>query len=398
MPSARLAILLCVDRPVQQCLPLRRIEQAGSDRTVALRPPQAIFRGLSEVSVPTLVGGLAGAQGAPLGSAEIDVLTVALQSFQMRGAPMSGWLECSMRELVVGVYGHGGGRSYSLVAGALENLFNVAVTLPSFDAESGESAAGAQTRTRLVRSVVLRTEAGDCARHPEDSWSQLSVSREAATIKMQFEAWVVAAVRASGGLGVGFDVQRSLRGAAKTSWILMEALRFAPGDHRNIEEWRVLLDRSAYAAFGLNAARLTDSRAQLRSALDRICELDPTYVGYEFVPGEDPSGRPRWVLIVRRSPGYAFRRCRREQTRGDRTRCRVRSKSTRPPLRPRLRQPPVVAAPGLEYQHLTTVGVLVRKNAQAFAVKLSLPEVGVPAVVNGPVSVFATEIARDWVL
>jgi exodeoxyribonuclease V beta subunit len=43
------------------------------------------------------------------------------------------------------------------------------------------------------------------------------------------------------------------------------------------------------------------------------------------------------------------------------------------------------------------VAVLVRKNDQARAVKVALQDVGVPAVVNGAGSVFATETARDWV-
>jgi exodeoxyribonuclease V beta subunit len=42
------------------------------------------------------------------------------------------------------------------------------------------------------------------------------------------------------------------------------------------------------------------------------------------------------------------------------------------------------------------VAVLVRKNDQARAVKAALEAVGVPAVVNGAGSVFATESARDW--
>jgi exodeoxyribonuclease V beta subunit len=43
------------------------------------------------------------------------------------------------------------------------------------------------------------------------------------------------------------------------------------------------------------------------------------------------------------------------------------------------------------------VAVLVRKNDQARAVKVALQDVGVPAVVNGAGSVFATETALDWV-
>ncbi|HMJ36511.1 MAG TPA: UvrD-helicase domain-containing protein [Baekduia sp.] len=42
------------------------------------------------------------------------------------------------------------------------------------------------------------------------------------------------------------------------------------------------------------------------------------------------------------------------------------------------------------------VAVLVRKNDQARAVKAALEMVGVPAVVNGAGSVFATDAARDW--
>ena len=42
------------------------------------------------------------------------------------------------------------------------------------------------------------------------------------------------------------------------------------------------------------------------------------------------------------------------------------------------------------------VAVLVRTNVQARAIKVALDEAGVPAVVNGVGSVFATDAARDW--
>jgi exodeoxyribonuclease V beta subunit len=60
----------------------------------------------------------------------------------------------------------------------------------------------------------------------------------------------------------------------------------------------------------------------------------------------------------------------------------------------------LAAAPTLEDGRPLNAGdvaVLVRKNDQARAVKVALQEVGVPAVVNGAGSVFATETARDWV-
>jgi exodeoxyribonuclease V beta subunit len=42
------------------------------------------------------------------------------------------------------------------------------------------------------------------------------------------------------------------------------------------------------------------------------------------------------------------------------------------------------------------VAVLVRTNVQARTIKAALDEAGVPAVVNGAGSVFATDAARDW--
>ena len=60
----------------------------------------------------------------------------------------------------------------------------------------------------------------------------------------------------------------------------------------------------------------------------------------------------------------------------------------------------LAAGPTLEHGRPLGAGdiaVLVRKNDQARAVKLALQDVGVPAVVNGAGSVFATETARDWV-
>lgn len=260
-------------------------------------------RRMSEVSVPTLVGGLASAQGAPLGSTEFDTLTVALRMFQTRGASADGWVSCSMRELVTRIYGYSGGRTYELVGQALRNLFDVSVTLPSFDAESGEFTSDAISMTRLIATVVLKTGTGEFDAKSEDFWSKIGSLRGAdnPTVKIRFENWLAAAVRAQDGRELDYDVQRALRGAAKTCWVLLEASRFVPGSEPDIEEWRAVLDRSVYAAFGLNAARLTDSRAQLEAKLDRICELDPTYLGHEFVPYE--RDRRRRVVVVRRATG-----------------------------------------------------------------------------------------------
>jgi len=290
-------------KPARTELPLQR-----SFSPEAIGRGAAIFgfnskRRMSEVSVPTLVGGLASAQGAPLGSTEFDTLTVALRMFQTRGAAADGWVTCSMRELVMRIYGYTGGRTYELVGQALRNLFDVSVTLPSFDAESGEFTTDAISMTRLIATVVLKTGTGEFDAKSDDFWSKIGSLRSSdnPTVKIRFENWLAAAVRAQDGRELDYDVQRALRGAAKTCWVLLEASTFVPSDEPDVEEWSAVLDRSVYAAFGLNATRLTDSRAQLEAKLDRISELDPTYLGHEFVPYEQD--RRRRVLVVRRATG-----------------------------------------------------------------------------------------------
>jgi hypothetical protein len=296
-------------KPARTELPVHR-----SFNPEAIGHGAAIFgfnskRRMSEVSVPTLVGGLASAQGAPLGSTEFDTLTVALRMFQTRGASADGWVTCSMRELVTRIYGYTGGRTYELVGQALRNLFDVSVTLPSFDAESGEFTSDAISMTRLIATVVLKTGTGEFDAKSDDFWSKIGSLRSGdnPTVKIRFENWLAAAVRAQEGRELDYDVQRALRGAAKTCWVLLEASRFVPSaDQEDVEEWSAVLDRSVYAAFGLNATRLTDSRAQLEAKLDRICELDPTYLGHEFEPYE--KDRRRRVLVVRRATGQRRQR------------------------------------------------------------------------------------------
>ena len=259
----------------------------------------------AEVSVPTLVGAVASAQGAPLGSTEFDVLTLALRRFQQAGAPADNFYRSKMRPLVRDLYGYHGGHTYELVSRALENLYGVEVTLPSFDSDTGMFSTRALSKARLITQLVI--VAGEEITYQADResvWAAIGrLNRpEQVTLKIEFASWLGNAVRAHQGRELDYDVQRALRGAAKACWILLEASAFTPcGDDADEEEITMLLDRETYAALGLNATRLTDCRSELEEKLKRIVKADPSYLGYDFEAWEHD--RRRRVLRVRRANG-----------------------------------------------------------------------------------------------
>ena len=259
----------------------------------------------SDVSVPTLVGAVASAQGAPLGSTEFDVLTLALRRFQQDGAPADNVYRSKMRPLVRDLYGYHGGHTYEIVSRALENLFGVEVTLPSFDGDTGTFNTRALTKARLITQlVIVAGEEITYAPERETVWSAIGrLNRpDQVTLKIEFASWLGNAVRADQGRELDYEVQRALRGAAKACWVLLEASAFTPcPDSPNEEELTLLLERETYAALGLNSRRLTDCRAELEDKLNRIIRADPSYVEYEFRPAEHD--RRRRILRVRRATG-----------------------------------------------------------------------------------------------
>ena len=267
-------------------------------------------RRMSEVSVPTLVGGPGQRPGRSARKHRVRHPNGrAPHVSDPRGFRRTAGSPAACASSLPASTAIRAARTYELVGQALRNLFDVSVTLPSFDAESGEFTSDAISMTRLIATVVLKTGTGEFDAKSDDFWSKIGSLRSAdnPTVKIRFENWLAAAVRAQEGRELDYDVQRALRGAAKTCWVLLEASRFVPSpDEDEVEEWSAVLDRSAYAAFGLNATRLTDSRAQLEAKLDRICELDPTYLGHDFVPYE--KDRRRRVLVVRRATGQRRQR------------------------------------------------------------------------------------------
>jgi hypothetical protein len=268
-------------------------------------------RRLRDVSVPTLVGGLASAQGAPLGSTEFDVLTVTLRAFQQQGAPAGGWWRGSMREIVSSIYRSYGGRTYELVAEALRNLYRVEVSLPHIDLETGLLEQGAISQTRLI--VSLATSSGDYDVNSPDFWSRIGSLRNSddPSVKIQFASWLGDAVRAQHGRELHFDVQRALRGVAKGIWVQLENIAFTPYEEADTEEYRVLLSREVYEALGLRSTRLTDNRSQLADALARIVDVDPAYLEFDFETyAQNRHGR---VLVVRRATGPRLQRLLRSQ-------------------------------------------------------------------------------------
>ncbi len=299
-----------------------------------------------DVSVPTLIGAVASATGAPLGNREFDALSVLARWYfdgletaerqARRDALRAGasaeeaeragerarnaaadnrWIESTMHQLSMAIYDGKSRERYQALARALENLARVTVSLPGFDAQTGELDPHALSMVHLVAAIVVTDKQREIAWARENGDGALAritgSAKGKVTLKVQLDEWMVNAIRRRSGHHLNFTVQRALGGHAKSLWIQLEALAFEPVAD-DVEEYVLPLTAETFASLEINSTRQADKVRKVRDRLDAILAEDPAYLDYEVL--RDPADRRRAsAIVVRRCTGELLQRRLREQ-------------------------------------------------------------------------------------
>jgi len=291
----------------------------------------------SDVSVPTLVGVVASAKGAPLSNREFDVLTVLARWFldapedrsrnarraalragnteleaeaaadaARSNAYADGFIETTMYQLAMAIYGRKSRERYEALGRAIDNLTAVTVTVPGFDAQHNVFSEHALSKVHLISKVVITDQQQIFNQARRDDPTQLARifgrAKGEITLKIQLDDWICDAIANRCGTDLNFDVQRALKGQAKSLWVQLEAFEFTPVEGEDLERYELLMDERTFAGLQLNCERPSDNVAKVRKRLDAIIEVDPAYVGYEHV--RDPADRRRvHSIVITRSSG-----------------------------------------------------------------------------------------------
>ena len=288
-----------------------------------------------DVSVPTLVGVVASAKGAPLASREFDVLTVLSRWFldapedRARAARRAavragastqdveaaadaarakvitdGFVETTMYKLTQAIYGQVSKERYEALGRAIDNLKAVTITVPGFDAEQGTFNAHALSKVNLISKVVITDQQHrfDEARreNPRELARVFGRAKGQITLKIQLDDWIRDAIINRFGADLNFDVQRALKGQAKALWVQLEAFQFAEDlDGRELEHYELPMNDETFAGLRLNCHRPSDNVAKIRTRLNAILDTDPAYVGYEQVRDPDDGRRVHSIVVTR---------------------------------------------------------------------------------------------------
>ena len=303
-----------------------------------------------DVSVPTLVGVVASAKGAPLASREFDVLTVLSRWFldahedQTRTARRQalrdgrspeeadraaddagrklvadGFVESTMYKLTQEIYGQVSKERYLALGRAIDNLKAVTITIPGFDAEQGTFDSHALSKVNLISKVVAtdQQQRFDAARRddPTELARVFGQAKGQVTLKIQLDDWIRDAIVNRFGADLNFAVQRALKGQAKSLWVQLEALEFTAADDEDLERYELAMNTTTFAGLGLNCERPSDNVAKVRSRMNAILEADPAYVSYEQVRDPDDRRRVRSIVITRSRGALRQQRLRAAQLR-----------------------------------------------------------------------------------
>jgi len=287
-----------------------------------------------DVSVPTLVGVVASAKGAPLASREFDVLTVLSRWFldafedktraarrqalragntveaadaaaQSAGHEMveAGFVESTMYKLTNEIYGQASKERYEALGRAIDNLKAVTITVPGFDAEQGTFNTHALSKVNLISKVVItdQQQRFDEARRedPKELARVFGRAKGQVTLKIQLDDWIRDAIVNRFGADLNFTVQRALKGQAKSLWVQLEALEFAEVEGGELERYELLMNADTFAGLGLNCERPSDNVAKVRTRITAIMDADPAYVGFEQLRDPDDRRRVRAIVITR---------------------------------------------------------------------------------------------------
>ena len=287
-----------------------------------------------DVSVPTLVGVVASAKGAPLASREFDVLTVLSRWFldafeeksraarrialrdggtvadsdaaaQAAGQKMvdEGFVESTMYKLTQAIYGQVSKERYEALGRAIDNLKAVTITIPGFDAEEGTFNTHALSKVNLISKVVITDQQQRFDQVRRDDPKELARifgrAKGQITLKIQLDDWIRDAIVNRFGADLNFAVQRALKGQAKSLWVQLEALEFSAVDGEDLERYELLMTAETFAGLGLNCERPSDNVAKVRARLNAIIDADPAYVSYDQVRDPDDRRRVHSIVITR---------------------------------------------------------------------------------------------------
>jgi hypothetical protein len=291
----------------------------------------------SDVSVPTLVGVVASAKGAPLSNREFDVLTVLarwfldapedrsrnarraalraghteLEAEAAAGAARAdayadGFIETTMYQLAMAIYGQVSRERYEALGRAIDNLKAVTVTVPGFDAQRNVFSEHALSKVNLISKVVVTDQQQIFAEARRENPTQLlslfGRAKGEITLKIQLDGWICDAIANRCGTDLNFDVQRALKGQAKSLWVQLEAFEFTPVEGEELERYELAMNEQTFAGLQLNCERPSDNVAKVRKRLNAIIAADPAYVGFEHV--RDPADRRRvHSIVITRSSG-----------------------------------------------------------------------------------------------
>jgi hypothetical protein len=282
------------------------------------------------IEVISMYGVLASVTGAALSDREFDVETWINQRFRDEACPEDDTVVTSGSEIVRDLYGHKSGTRRRQVLEALDRLVEATATLPGIDPTTGEVDPTRVERAHLIERIVTDADLKRW-KHAQEAGEPMTFASVARlkgnpTLTIQLPRWKVAALRAGHGKTLDRDVQRELGGGAKRVWVQLEAQAYV--QLRDVPEHEVLsleLDDDTYAAFGMNHDRPRDRRRYLTQVLDRIKEVDPTYLEFEIA--QISAMPPQHGLHVLRCTGETRQRRLRERARerlGPRQRPRAR--------------------------------------------------------------------------
>ena len=269
------------------------------ERNLALFPgwqlgPQRARR---RVERRDFLGVIARADRAPLGEAELDVLTWLSSRWYEQGSSESGRVTFTYYELAQALYGPGkvGGRNNEIIREALDNLHAVVITLSGVNVLTGEFERTFQSKVHILRTLVV-SEQLQLLEQGGDAGSVGGL--RGATLEVQLEDWLVAQLHGQVALQLDWGLQRRLSGLAKRLWLYLvaEDSRFEAGEGADVFE--IPLTRDVFGALGIECARDRDNRAALRRAATRLCAQDSRYAIDVLKPAR---GHELWRMLVRRS-------------------------------------------------------------------------------------------------
>lgn len=304
----------------------------------------------ADVSVPTLVGAVASATGAPLGNREFDTLTILARWYLERpgqaardarrealrdGATIDEaetaaeaahaeaiegrWVESTMYQLSKAIYGDVSRERYQALGRAIDNLKAVTVSLPGFDAQTGTFNNHALSKVNLISSIVV-TDQQRQLKFAREQGSDHDLARICGsakgqiTLKVQIDEWIANAIHERYGNDLNFAVQRALAGQAKSLWVQLEALAFEPCEHTpDVEQYLLSMDQTTFSGLALNCRRPSDNVKKIRQRLDAILDKDRAYLGYDVVRDQRDRRRVSGILVKRATGELRQERLRQHQ-------------------------------------------------------------------------------------